>query len=294
MTAIFAAAIFLSSALLFWLEPLYGKMVLPLLGGAPPVWNACMLFYQVALLAGYAWAHAATRIGDRRHMVGHVALSAIGLAVLPFAVPARLMPPSPDHPLRWVLAVLALGVGLPFVLVAANGPLLQRAFSRGNAAGARDPYFLYAASNLGSAVALLLYPLVLERYLTLGQQRTAWKYAYIGLVIALALCAMFLFKRPGDAAPLPEAPPSEAISWRRRLRWLALAAIPSSLMLGVTTYISAEIAPVPLIWIVPLAMYLATLVVAFAATDMLSRWTRSIFSGALTGRVAVTTGVAVL
>src|SRR3954466_5508889 len=103
MTALFAAAIFLSSALLFWLEPLFGKMVLPLMGGAPPVWNACILFYQVALLAGYAWAHAGRRLGDRRHIVLHLSLSVAALAVLPFSVPRALMPPSIDHPLAWTL-----------------------------------------------------------------------------------------------------------------------------------------------------------------------------------------------
>src|SRR4051812_38806883 len=132
MTAIFAAAIFLSSALLFWLEPLFGKMVLPLLGGAPPVWNACILFYQMALLAGYAWAHAAGRIGDRRHAAIHLALSIVAIAFLPFTVARVLMPPSVNHPLAWTLAVLTFGVGVPFVLLAANGPLLPRAFSRGD------------------------------------------------------------------------------------------------------------------------------------------------------------------
>src|ERR1043165_8295524 len=121
MTAIFAATIFLSSALLFWLEPLFGKMVLPLMGGAPPVWNACMMFYQVALLAGYAWAHAANRIGERRHMAAHVGLAVVAMIVLPFAVPSRLMPPSAAHPLLWILSVLAVGVGLPFVVLSANG-----------------------------------------------------------------------------------------------------------------------------------------------------------------------------
>jgi hypothetical protein len=294
MTAIFAAAIFLSSALLFWLEPLYGKMVLPLLGGAPPVWNACVVFYQIALLAGYAWAHLAERMGERKHMVAHLAVSAGALALLPFAVPQSLMPPPPDHPLRWILTVLAAGVGLPFILIAANGPLLQRAFSRSVSRGARDPYFLYAASNLGSALALLAYPLVFERYLTLGEQRDGWKYAYIALVVGLALCAFVMFRRPRPIAVAESEAAVEAIGWRRRLRWVALAAIPSSLMLGVTTYISAEIAPVPLIWILPLAIYLATLVVAFAATDRLSAWTRSIFSGALTGRTLLATALVVI
>lgn len=285
MTAVYAATIFLSSALLFWLEPLFGKMVLPLMGGAPPVWNACILFYQVALLVGYAWAHAGRRLGDRRHLLIHLGLSIAALLVLPFSVPRALMPPSVDHPLAWTLGALALGVGLPFVLVAANGPLLQRAFSRSGSRHARDPYFLYAASNLGSAISLLLYPVYFERALSLSDQALAWRNAYIALVAAVATCAAMAW-RSGALAPAPTSvtEPPESLGWPRRLRWMAFAAIPSSLMLGVTTYISSEVAPVPLIWILPLALYLATLVVAFSLSEPLSRWMRVIFAGVVSPR----------
>lgn len=294
MTAFFAAAIFLSSALLFWLEPLFGKMVLPYLGGAPPAWNACILFYQVALIAGYAWAHAAVRIGTRRHLLIHLALSIAALASLPFAIPAQLLPPASNDPLRWILLVLTVGIGLPFTLVAANGPLLQRAYSRSDSPRAGDPYFLYAASNLGSAVALVSYPLVFERFLSLSEQGTAWRATYVVLLLALAGCAAIVLRRPA-AAPtervLAVTPP---VPWSRRLKWVTLAAIPSSLMLGVTSYISAEVAPVPLIWIVPLALYLGTMVAAFAATDRLASWIRAVVAGSITRRGAITTGVGVL
>ena len=294
MTAIFAVAIFLSSGLLFWLEPLFGKMVLPLLGGAAPVWNACILFYQVALLAGYAWAHAGGRLGHRRHILAHLILSIIALVVLPFSVPQALLPPSVNHPLAWTLGVLTLGVGLPFVVIAANGPLLQRAFSRSASRSARDPYFLYAASNLGSAIALLLYPLFFERVLTLSAQAFAWRRMYIVLVGVLGVCALMMWKRGAIDIAADEPQAVENIDWPRRLRWLAFAAIPSSLMLGVTAYISAEVAPVPLIWILPLALYLATLVVAFAAPSVLSRWLHAIFSGAISSRILLGTGAALL
>jgi hypothetical protein len=292
MTGLFAAAIFLSSALLFWLEPLFGKMVLPLLGGAPPVWNACIVFYQMLLVVGYAWAHAARNLGSRRHMMAHLAFSAAALAVLPVAVPRMLLPPSVEHPLAWMFAALGLGVGLPFVVIAANGPLLQRAYARVRPAEQRDPYFLYAASNLGSAAALLLYPLLFERSMTLHEQTSLWRSAYVGLVIVLAACAAFMLRPAREPRPTL-AIPGDDISWRRRFRWLALAAIPSSLMLGVTSYISAEIAPVPLIWILPLALYLVTLVAAFGATDRLSRWIRIVFSGAVTPRAFLPTAVVV-
>jgi hypothetical protein len=288
MTAIFAAAVFLSSALLFWLEPLFAKMILPLLGGGPAVWNACVLFYQVGLLLGYAWAHAAGRIGTRKHLVIHVALSLATLLALPFAVPSVLLPPSVEHPLAWVLGALTLGVGLPVLLIAANGPLLQRTFSRLGSDKSRDPYFLYAASNLGSAMALLLYPLLLERTMTLSQQANVWRFGYAFMVIVVAICAFLTLKGGGQHERL-EPLVADRISWHRRLQWLVLAAIPSSLMLGVTSYISAEVAPVPLIWILPLSLYLATLVVAFASTQRLSTWMGAIFGGAITPRAIAAT-----
>jgi len=290
MTLLFAAVIFLSSALLFWLEPLFGRMVLPLLGGAPAVWNACVLFYQTALLAGYGWAHLAGRLGARRHAVAHLALCLAALTVLPVAVPSRLLPPSTEWPVAWLLLVLAAGVGLPFVLVSANGPLLQLWFSRSGAQRARDPYFLYAASNLGSAGALLAFPLVLERSLTLPEQRWWWRAVYVAMVALLAACTVPLLRAPAAGETAPEAPP-EALGWKRKMRWVALAAIPSSLMLGVTTYISSELAPVPLIWILPLALYLVTLVLAFAATAPLSRWLDALFGQRVSARSAMLTSI---
>jgi hypothetical protein len=296
MTAVFAAAIFLSSALLFWLEPLFGKMVLPLVGGAPPAWNACILFYQTALVLGYAWAHAADRIGGRRHMLAHLGLSVAALFVLPFSVPDRLLPPSADHPLTWMFGVLAVGVGLPFTLVASNGPLLQRAFSRSGARHASDPYFLYAAGNLGSAAALLAYPALFEPFMTLGEQRRAWRAAYLVMVALLAGCAAILWRRTSPVRPESSTQQRlrEPIAWQRRVLWTALAAIPSSLMLGVTTYISSEVAAVPLIWILPLAIYLGPLVVAFAATDRLSRAISAVFAGEITARTAASSAATLL
>lgn len=292
MTPLFAAVIFFSSALLFWLEPLFGKLVLPLLGGAPAVWNACILFYQVALLVGYGWAHAATRIGVRRHAIVHLALCSIALLALPVGIPARLLPPFIDWPLAWLLLVLAAGVGLPFTLVSANGPLLQLWFTRTASRRSGDPYFLYAASNLGSAAALLLFPLVLERALTLTEQTQWWRGVYVLMIVLLASCAIPVLRRTGAEDPGSAPAADAAIPWRRRLRWVALAAIPSSLMLGVTTYISSELAPVPLIWILPLALYLATLVAAFAATRALTGWLDAIFAQRLTVRVAISTALA--
>jgi hypothetical protein len=181
-------------------------------------------------------------------------------------------------------------------MVAANGPLLQLWFSRSGARRAHDPYFLYAASNLGSAAALLLFPVVIERYLTVSEQTRAWRVGYLATLVLLSLCAaMLLGKRrvsetvTGSATTARPQTTAERIPIRRRLRWLVLAAIPSSLMLGVTTYISSEVAPVPLLWILPLALYLGTLVLAFAATRPLAAALESVFARPLTIRSAIAT-----
>lgn len=289
MTLLFAAAIFLNSALLFWLEPLFGKTVLPLLGGTPGVWNVCILFYQTALLAGYAWAHAADKVGVRRHAVIHLIVAIAALALLPFAVSSTLLPPPIDRPIGWLLRVLAYSVGLPFVVIAANGPLLQRWYSRSQARGAGDPYFLYAASNLGSFASLLLFPIVLEPYLTLSQQGRAWRGVYVLTLIVAGACAFVLRRVVATAPSQAASDDTETISPRRKLYWVALAAIPSSLMLGVTTYIAAEVASIPLVWIVPLALYLATLVAAYGATERIQRTLNSVFAQDLTPQAAVRT-----
>lgn len=287
MTVLFVAAIFLNSALLFWLEPLFGKTVLPLLGGTPGVWNVCILFYQTALLAGYAWAHAADKIGVRRHAAVHLMLAVAALGFLPFAVSTTLLPPPIDRPIGWLLRVLAYSVGVPFVVIAANGPLLQRWYSRSAARGAHDPYFLYAASNLGSFASLLLFPVVLEPHLSLSEQGSAWRAVYVLTIIVAGACGLAL--RRAVVLPLEHGAREDAeiIPLGRKLYWLALAAIPSSLMLGVTTYIAAEVASIPLVWIVPLALYLATLVLAYGATERVQGIITGVFAQELTPRAAV-------
>ena len=294
---LFAAAIFLNAALLFWLEPLFARLVLPLLGGAPAVWNTCLVFYQLALLGGYLWAHLGPRrLGETLHAGVHLALSAVAFLVLPFAVPQRLLPPDFDAPLAWLLGVLIVAVGLPFFLIAANGPLLQRWFVSARARGSRDPYFLYAASNVGSAAALLLFPLVLERFFSLPTQTRAWQMTYVVSVLFVAACAFVALRLRTTENTLPtRAEPATTPSMARRAWWVALSAVPSSLMLGVTTYISNEVAPIPLVWIIPLALYLATLVIAFANVPGLNDTVRAVFAEPLALRTALaTTGTIVV
>ncbi len=277
MTVLYSLTLFGSAALLFLLEPLVGKLVLPLLGSTPEVWNTTVLFFQMALLAGYAWAHATSRLlSPRRQALLQLVVLGAAVVALPIALPHGAHPPASAEPIPWLLGLLASTAGLPFFALAANGPMLQRWLASTRHRAARDPYFLYAASNGGSLLGLLAYPLVLEPALTLTGQGRGWAigYAVAGGLVAASAAALWLRPagagvalapavelKPAVAAPAPEVP---AIAWARRLRWLVLAAVPSSLMLGTTTYITRDLTPIPLLWVIPLALYLLTLVAAFA------------------------------
>ncbi len=273
MLIVFAAAIFLSALLLFLVQPLVGRMVLPVLGGTPSVWNTCMVFFQVLLLAGYLYAHLLTRyLKPGIQAVVHGVVVLTPLLVLPIALRTDLSVPTTEFPILWLLTTLAGLSALPFLVLSTSGPLLQRWFSATDHRLAHDPYFLYAASNTGSLLALLGYPVLAEPLLRLQQQSTAWAWGY-GVLAGLVLCCAVL--RVVRAAPMKAAPEiavdqpggvlaDAPIRWRSRLVWVALAAAPSSLMIGVTTYISTDLAPVPLLWIVPLSIYLLTMIVAYS------------------------------
>ncbi len=277
MVALYAVTVFVGASLLFLIQPLFARMVLPLLGGSPAVWNTAMVFYQSVLLAAYGYAHVSTtRLGIRRQAGWHLVLLAAPLAFLPVAIPAGWPPPPSDAPLPWLLGLMAVAVGLPFFAIAATSPLLQRWFAGTGDRQAADPYFLYVASNAGSMLALLSYPIWIEPRSRLAEQSRWWMWAY-GLLFGLtAVCAVCLWRSrpaaaaapaPSPAAPLPAGRPSAG----RRLRWVWLAFVPSSLLLSVTTYLSSDVAVVPLMWIVPLAIYLLTFVLAFARRPLLPR-----------------------
>jgi len=262
VTILYSLAVFVSAALLFVLEPMVGKFVLPLLGSAPEVWPTTVLFFQAALLAGYGFAHLTSRLPARRQALVQLVLLVGAAAALPIGVPDS-SPPAGENPIPWLVGLLATTAGLPFFALAALGPMLQRWLAGTRHRAARDPYFLFAASNGGSLLGLLAYPLVVEWQLSLGGQGKAWSVGYafgFALVVASAL-ALWLHGRE-RAAPVRAEP--ERIEWRRRLLWLALAAVPSSLMLGTTTYLTRDVSPVPLLWVVPLSLYLLTFVVAFS------------------------------
>jgi hypothetical protein len=261
---LFGATLFLSATLLFTVQLIFSRMVLPLLGGSPAVWTTCMLFFQVVLLLGYAYAHGTSmRLPVKWQVPVHVGLIALSLAFVPVALVTGSKPPTTDAPVVWLLGLLAVSLGAPFLLLSTTAPLLQRWFSLTGHPSAGNPYFLYAASNAGSLVALLSYPVVIEPWLTLREQRHAWALGYWFLCGALIVCAAVAWRSPGLIER--EVVGARGTTWRTRLWWATLAFIPSSLLLGVTNYISTDIAAIPFIWVVPLFLYLLTFVLVFAS-----------------------------
>ena len=279
MLVIYGITIFIGAALLFIVQPMVGRMVLPLLGGSPAVWNTAMAFYQAVLLAGYAYAHFTTRwLGVRRQAMLHAVMLLVPFLVMPVVIPHDWTPPTMHNPIPWLLAVLAMTVGIPFFVVSATSPLLQRWFSASGHRAAADPYFLYAASNCGSLLALVIYPAFIEPHLRLSEQSMWWLVGYDLLAGLTAVCGLWITRKlrfsgakefaPGAArVEISSEPPTP----RRRWRWVILAFVPCSLMLSVTTYITSEVAPIPLLWVIPLGIYLLAFVLVFARRRLLPR-----------------------
>jgi hypothetical protein len=332
LLAILIAAIFLSAALLFAIEPMFTKMVLPRLGGSPSVWSVAMVFFQTMLLAGYAYAHLLTRYAPGRASVFiHVAILLLAVFSLPPAIAAAAGRPPESGEAFWLMGLFAASIGLPFFALAANAPLLQAWFARTDHPAAADPYFLYAASNVGSFLALLSYPSLIEPLIPLGGQTRLWSVAF-GLLIVLIAAAGAVWWRLASLSPVIRAPDwgrglaqagiqfflsksrwvpalkgvyarrslssgrpkagpvgglcvgtsgdspatgnSAACShaeedrapvptWRDGIIWGALAAVPAGLLVAVTAHISTDVAAVPLLWVLPLALYLLTFVIVF-------------------------------
>ena len=354
MLPFFSLTLFVSATLLFFVQPMIGKMILPRLGGTPAVWNTCMVFFQAVLLVGYGYTHALSTWQSRRwQLVVQSVVLLLPFVVLPFSLRDDQVPPAEDNPIFWLLWLLLGLVGLPFFVVATSAPLLQKWFATTGHRASKDPYFLYGASNLGSMVGLLAYPAIFEWLWPLEEQAIVWTGAYalaVGLILG---CAYLVWRSPEPAGtpvplqeppkePLPTAPPVSAAvaetaiapgspasrsrrglrlpspakpevkpgarlttagapaaaSWwngvlafwlakdesraarptdeitiGRRIRWVLLAAAPSSLMLGVTTYLTTDIAAVPFFWVVPLALYLMTFILVFARWPVV--WTET-------------------
>lgn len=268
MLALYSLTLFVSALLLFSVQPMVGRMILPQFGGTPAVWNTCMVFFQAALLAGYGYAHLSSRwLGARKQPLLHCAVMLLPLIALPISFSGMVPPTATDSASLWLLARLTLVAGLPFFVVATSAPLLQKWFSQTNHPAADDPYFLYAASNTGSMLALLGYPFVIEPLLDLSGQASAWTMLYGVLIGCVVLCAIVAVRSGRQSAPVATTTPPQQptrISWRQRSQWIVLSLVPSSLMLGVTTFITTDIGSAPLLWVLPLALYLFTFVIVFS------------------------------
>jgi hypothetical protein len=269
---VYTAAIFVSALLLFSVQPLFTKMVLPRLGGSPAVWSVAMVFFQSLLLGGYAYAHYLMQIRARWIPVAvHLALLVVALLTLPLSIASGWGEPPTSGYSFWLLGLFAVSIGLPFFALAANNPLLQAWFVRTGHPNGPDPYFLYASSNIGSFLALLSYPVLLEPMFTLRTQNLIWTAGYGLLIVLIAACGMLLLRSPAKAgvdmpAEETDAPPPP---WRLRARWIFLAAVPSGLLIAVTAHISTDVAAAPLLWVLPLSLYLLTWVLVFQSRPLL-------------------------
>ena len=278
MIFVFGISMFVSAALLFLVEPMLAKMMLPSLGGTPAVWNSCLVFFQAMLLVGYLYAHTVIRWQRWRSKIAvHCAVIALPL-LLPGLLPVHLYhggePPVQTTPVYWLFGMLLMSVGLPFFALSSTSPILQGWFAGSKHASARDPYFLYAASNAGSLAGLLAYPFLLEPLLRIPRQCQLWTYGYIAFVCLTAICALMVWKRNAQN-PAQETLTSSIgesdTTWVQRMRWIAMAFVPSSLMLGVTTALTTDVPSIPLFWISPLALYLLSMILVFSRRIILSR-----------------------
>jgi hypothetical protein len=267
---VYTAAIFTSALLLFSVQPLFTKMVLPRLGGSPAVWSVAMVFFQSLLLGGYAYAHYLMRVRNRIVPVAvHLGLLTIALLTLPLSIATGWGEPPTSGYAFWLLGLFAVSIGLPFFALAANNPLLQAWFVRTGHPNGPDPYFLYASSNIGSFLALLSYPVLLEPMFTLRTQNLIWTSLYGLLILLIAGCGLLLLRSPANVVvEQSDDADAPAPSWALRLRWIFLAAVPSGLLIAVTAHISTDVAAAPLLWVLPLSLYLLTWVLVFQSRPL--------------------------
>ncbi|HEY0597962.1 fused MFS/spermidine synthase [Sphingopyxis sp.] len=262
---LFVLTILVGSFLLFQIQPMVARMVLPKLGGAPAVWNSAMLVYQALLLGGYAYAHWLGRFTVRRQAIIHLALFLVAALWLPIGI-AQIAPPGPGQEALWVPLLLLASIGPVFFVVSAQAPLMQRWFAADSRAG--DPYYLYAASNLGSFAGLISYPAFVEPTLPLAAQSWGWTAGYALLVLLVAASAAARWHSHAETAESASGAEDEARpTWRRQIHWLLIAAVPSGLMLSTTTHLTTDIVAMPLLWVLPLGLYLLSFVIAFSTME---------------------------
>ena len=265
---LFALTLFSSASLMFVLQPMFGKALLPLFGGSASVWNTCMVFYQSILFLGYLYAHLlSTHFSYRKQLLIHCTLLIISLSFLPVSIPENSSPPTGGNPSVWLLSTLLVSIGLPFFILSTTSPLLQKWFSKIGHQTSNDPYYLSIASNSGSLIALLSYPFLLEPEIGLTQQQLFWSCGFLLMCGLISLCMMQLKRQQFQAGIVKKS--ATALVHKPRLKlqlkWLLLAFVPSSLLLGTTNYISIDIATVPLLWVIPLALYLFSFIIVFSS-----------------------------
>jgi len=289
---LFTVGIFAGSFMLFLIQPMVGKILLPLLGGAPAVWTTCMLFFQTALLAGYLYADKSIALlGCNRQSVLHLMLMIGSWLLLPVSIDTAGLETAHASPASWLLSRLTASIGLLFFLLAANAPLLQRYYSQSGQPDADSPYFLYSASNAGSLLALLAFPFILEPLMGAGDIRRLWSAGYILLTLILGACSFMIWKQTEKDSPSNSSTGQSRLrnrnsetdvmvpGWLDNLRWAFYGFLPCSAMLAVTTHITADIASAPLLWILPLAGYLLSFILAFARSPYWRQisWQRYLF-----------------
>jgi hypothetical protein len=276
---LYAVTIFLSAFLLFQVQPLIAKIILPWFGGSAAVWSAAMLFFQLVLLAGYTYAHVLIRVKKPKTQISvHAGLLAVSCLLLPILPSPSWKPTQVGDPTLRILLVLLATIGLPYFLLSATSPLLQAWYVRRSGSGM--PYRLFALSNFGSMLALLSFPFVVEPRLTSRQQAFTWSGVYVAFAALCAIAAwvsrnevpVTKFDAEDSAEPAIEAVPGERPRFLELLLWVGLAACASTLLVAVTNHMSQNLAPIPLLWVVPLALYLATFILAFESDRIYNRW----------------------
>ena len=265
LTVLFSVTVFWASALLFLLEPMFAKMILPLFGGSPAVWNTSMVFFQSALFLAYIYSHFVANRTPTQSVLIHSLAVFVPLAVLPISIrSASNLDTVIHHPAAAVLLIALSSIGLPFLLVATSAPLLQRWFAHTAHRDASDPHFLYAASNAGSLVGLALYPCLVEPRLRTGHQSVLWTLGYGVFLVLTLLCGAATYRWRVDLPPAQVDEPEPAPHFKNKLLWAALAFVPASLLYAFTAQLSSDFPPIPLFWVIPLGLYLLTFVVAFS------------------------------
>jgi hypothetical protein len=273
----FSLVIFLGAFLLFWVQPLFTKLALPLLGGAPSVWTTSVLFFQAVLLLGYFYVHLSSKFWTGKgQLIVHSVLLLLAFYFLPLEIPKNWVP-GVDTPVLDYLLLMTASVGLPFFVVSTTAPLLQRWYFQTNSSGSENPYHLYAASNAGGLLALLSFPILIEPSIGLVHQSVSWMIGLIGLAIFSISLRIYSIARTAKKSHMvkvnfqtEERLFSNQITWRQRLSWVSLTFVPSALLLAVTLHLSTDIAATPFLWVIPLALYLTSFIIAFARRKLIS------------------------